>query len=153
MSQNKSSFDLSRRQFIAGAAGLGLTTLASGLIVPSAFAQEATPKRGGVLKLGIGGGSTTDNFDIRVLQDWVPVNQAYMTFNGLVEIDKDNMVQPELFEGMDLQDPSGRHLPQWQDVDGRGHSLFAEPASRRGFHFRGAFDGRPVCRRDQGLGQ
>ena len=98
MSQNPSSFDLSRRQFIAGAAGLGLTTLASGLVVPSAFAQEATPKRGGVLKLGIGGGSTTDNFDIRVLNDWVPVNQAYMVFNGLVEIDKDNIVQPELFE-------------------------------------------------------
>src|SRR5690349_12801008 len=95
MSQTKSSFDLSRRQFMAGAAGLGITTLASGLIVPSAFAQEATPKRGGVLKLGIGGGSTTDNFDIRVLNDWVPVNQAYMVFNGLVEIDKDNMVQPE----------------------------------------------------------
>ncbi|MFK4810645.1 ABC transporter substrate-binding protein [Devosia sp. ZW T5_3] len=98
MSQQTRSFDLSRRQFMAGAAGLGLTTLASGLIVPSAMAQEAAPRRGGVLKMGIGGGSTTDNFDIRVLNDWVPVNQAYMVFNGLVEIDKDNRVRPELFE-------------------------------------------------------
>lgn len=98
MSQQTRSFDLSRRQFMAGAAGLGLTTLASGLIVPSAIAQEAAPARGGVLKLGIGGGSTTDNFDIRILNDWVPVNQGYMVFNGLVEIDKDNRAQPELFE-------------------------------------------------------
>ncbi|WP_172125241.1 MULTISPECIES: ABC transporter substrate-binding protein [unclassified Devosia] len=98
MPKNPSPHALSRRQVLAGAAGLGFTALASGLLVPSAQAQEATPKRGGVLKLGVGGGSTTNNFDIRVLNDWVPVNHAYMVFNGLVEIDKDNMVQPELFE-------------------------------------------------------
>jgi len=99
MSQDKPIFELNRRGFLAGAAGLGLSTLASGLLVPSAFAQTAeTGKRGGVLKLGIGGGSTTDNFDTRILKDWVPVNQAYMVMNGLVEIDSENKAVPELFE-------------------------------------------------------
>lgn len=74
-------------------AGLGLVGV-TGLPLR---AQEA-PRRGGVLKMGISGGSTTDDFDPRKLADWVPVNQAYMVMNGLVEIDSDNLAQPELFE-------------------------------------------------------
>lgn len=84
---------IGRRGFLAGSAALGLL----GLSGRPLHAQD-TPKKGGVLKLGIGGGSTTDDFDIRKLTDWVPVNQAYMVMNGLVEIDADNTAQPELFE-------------------------------------------------------
>jgi peptide/nickel transport system substrate-binding protein len=84
---------LDRRSLIAGASALGI----AGLMGRPALAQE-TPVRGGVFVMGIGGGSTTDDFDLRKLTDWVPVNQAYMVMNGLVEIDKDNVAQPELFE-------------------------------------------------------
>lgn len=84
---------INRRKLLGGAAGLGLLGLSGAPL----FAQE-TPKRGGLLRLGIGGGSTTDDFDIRKLTDWVPVNQAYMVMNGLIEIDANNMAQPELFE-------------------------------------------------------
>lgn len=97
---------LDRRQFLGAVGGaLGATTLASGLIVPgsAAFAADA-PKRGGVLKLGIGGGSTTDILDPRTLTDWVPVNQAYMLMNGLVEIDADNKAQPELIESWEAEE-------------------------------------------------
>ncbi|TNC62906.1 ABC transporter substrate-binding protein [Rubellimicrobium roseum] len=87
------SLVMNRRHLIAGASALGLT----GLLGRPAFAQE-TPRKGGVFVMGIGGGSTTDDFDIRKLNDWVPVNQAYMVMNGLVEIDADNRAQPELFE-------------------------------------------------------
>ncbi|MFG6082697.1 ABC transporter substrate-binding protein [Paracoccus litorisediminis] len=90
---------IGRRQFLAA---LGATALASGLIVPASVARaqdaQAAPVKGGVLKLGIGGGSTTDNLDPRILTDWVPVNQAYMLMNGLVEIDAQNNVVPELLE-------------------------------------------------------
>jgi peptide/nickel transport system substrate-binding protein len=102
MSQDKPIFELNRRGFLAGAAGLGLTTLASGLVVPAVAQTVETGKRGGVLKLGIGGGSTTDNFDTRILKDWVPVNQAYMVMNGLVEIDSQNKAVPELFESWEV---------------------------------------------------
>ncbi len=87
------AFNLNRRQLMAGMAGAGLVGL-SGL----PLAAQTTPVRGGVLVMGIGGGSTTDDVDVRKLQDWVPVNQAYMLMNGLVEIDADNRAVPELFE-------------------------------------------------------
>jgi peptide/nickel transport system substrate-binding protein len=89
---------LSRRSLLVAAAGLGASALTPGLI-SQAFGQAAEkPKRGGVLKLGIGGGSTTDILDPRMLTDWVPVNQAFMIMNGLVEIDPNNQAFPELFE-------------------------------------------------------
>lgn len=84
---------IGRRTLLAGAAGMGALTL-----LPRDLAAQETPKRGGVFRMGIGGGSTTDDFDIRKLNDWVPVNQAYMVMNGLVEIDANNTAQPELFE-------------------------------------------------------
>ena len=101
MTEHRNDFNLTRRTFMTGAAGLGLLAVTgmSGLITsPAAAATDGTPKKGGVLKLGIGGGSTTDNFDPRLLKDWVPVNQAYMLMNGLVEIDANNKAVPELFE-------------------------------------------------------
>ncbi len=101
MTEHRNDFNLTRRSFMSGAAGLGLLAVTgmSGMITsPAAAATDGTPKKGGVLKLGIGGGSTTDNFDPRLLKDWVPVNQAYMLMNGLVEIDANNKAVPELFE-------------------------------------------------------
>lgn len=88
-----STFTMNRRGLLTGMAGMGLIGLAG----KPTWAQE-TPVRGGVLVLGIGGGSTTDDVDIRKLNDWVPVNQAYMLMNGLVEIDANNHATPELFE-------------------------------------------------------
>lgn len=88
-----SRFQIGRRGLMAGAAGLGALAL-----LPRGLSAQEAPKRGGVLRMGIGGGSTTDDFDVRKLNDWVPVNQAYMVMNGLVEIDANNVAQPELLE-------------------------------------------------------
>jgi len=58
---------------------------------------QQTPKKGGVLRIGLGGGGTTDNFDPRILNDEVPLNQAFMLMNGLVEIDTNGAAVAELF--------------------------------------------------------
>ena len=60
-SQEHSRFNLSRRSFVQGSALLGLTTAAGGLLTMPALAQE--PKRGGNLRLGIGGGASADTLD------------------------------------------------------------------------------------------
>jgi peptide/nickel transport system substrate-binding protein len=103
MSDNKTRFELTRRGFMAGTAGLSMATAGGLFGIPAFAAAEEKPKKGGVLKLGIGGGSTTDNFDPRILKDWVPVNQAYMVMNGLVEIDANNNAIPELFESWETK--------------------------------------------------
>lgn len=93
MTTRGTGFQIGRRGLLAGAAGLSALSL-----LPGQLRAEDAPKRGGLLRMGIGGGSTTDDFDLRKLNDWVPVNQAYMVMNGLVEIDADNIARPELFE-------------------------------------------------------
>lgn len=91
---------LSRRGFITSASAVGITS-ALGFSPFSAFAAE--PKKGGVLKLGMSGGNTSDTLDPTLFSDWVPLNQAYMLMNGLVEIDENNKATPELFSAWEAK--------------------------------------------------
>src|SRR6218665_1935315 len=86
-----------RRQFIHGAAALGIGIGLGGR------ASAAAPRRGGTLKLGMGGGSTTDSLDPTLLVDWVSLNQAYMLMNGLVEINEKMEAVPELLESWEAK--------------------------------------------------
>nr|WP_010396539.1 ABC transporter substrate-binding protein [Paracoccus sp. TRP] len=95
---------IGRRGLLAGAAGLSALAL-----FPGRLSAQDTPRRGGLLRMGLGGGSTTDDFDLRKLNDWVPVNQAYMVMNGLVEIDAENIARPELFESWE----TGEGAEEW----------------------------------------
>ncbi len=90
---------ISRRGFITSAAAVGITA-AYGIAPLNAF---AAPKKGGVLKLGMSGGSTSDTMSPLILSDWVPMNQAYMLMNGLVEIDENNKATPELFSSWEVK--------------------------------------------------
>ncbi len=63
---------ISRRAFMGRAAALGASSLAISTLLASADAIAAdTPKSGGVLKLGLAGGSTTDSLDFRTTNDSV----------------------------------------------------------------------------------
>ncbi|WP_334174101.1 ABC transporter substrate-binding protein [Pseudoxanthobacter sp.] len=104
MTDSTRLFTPTRRGLLAGAAaGFGALALGGAFLPGAAGAAEETPRRGGVLKLGIGGGSTTDTLDPRKLTDWVPVNQAYMLMNGLIEINWHNEAEPELFESWEAK--------------------------------------------------
>ncbi len=85
---------ISRRGLMGRAGALGLG--AAALRAPDLRAQE--PKRGGVLKLGMSGGSSTDSLDPRTFTDWVPGFTGYALFNLLVEIADDGTATPELAE-------------------------------------------------------
>ncbi|MFZ4833869.1 ABC transporter substrate-binding protein [Rouxiella sp. Mn2063] len=103
---------LSRRGFITSAAAVGITT-AYGLSPLSAFAAE--PKKGGTLKLGMSGGNTSDSLDPTLFSDWVPLNQAYMLMNGLVEIDENNKAIPELFASWEAKPGAAEWIFTLQD--------------------------------------
>lgn len=91
---------LSRRQFLASAAALGLASAAPGLL---AQARATSPQRGGRLRMGISGGFTSDSLDPARISD------AFMTLlsfgqlrNTMVEIDERGEPRPELAESWDV---------------------------------------------------
>ncbi|HXH03644.1 MAG TPA: ABC transporter substrate-binding protein [Candidatus Competibacteraceae bacterium] len=96
---------LTRREFLFRAAALGLSaSLAPTLLGgPAALAQTATPRKGGMLKIGMSGGATSDSLDPTTFTDWVPTNIGYQIMNGLVEIDENNQATPELLESWEAK--------------------------------------------------
>ena len=88
---------LSRREFMGRAAALGASSAVIASLLASADAYAAdTPKKGGLLRLGLGGGSTTDSIDVTSYNDSVMIDVAHGLFNGLVEWAQDGKPVPEL---------------------------------------------------------
>ena len=88
---------LSRRDFMGRAAALGASSAVIASLLASADAYAAdTPKKGGLLRLGLGGGSTTDSIDVASYNDSVMIDVAHGLFNGLVEWAQDGKPVPEL---------------------------------------------------------
>lgn len=63
---------------------------------PKAYAQE--PKRGGHVRYGVRGGSTSDTLDPATFSNTFMRTLGYGLYNTLVEIDGNNSFQPELLE-------------------------------------------------------
>ena len=81
------------------AAALGASSLAISTILTSADAIAAdAPKNGGVLKLGLAGGSTTDSLDFRTTTDSVLIDTNHGLWNCLAKWGQDGRPHPELAE-------------------------------------------------------
>ena len=91
---------LSRRDFIGRALALGASApmLSSLLASADALAAAEQGKPGGTLRLGLGGGSTTDSLNPLAANDSVMIDVLFGLFNGLVENSADNRPVPELAE-------------------------------------------------------
>ncbi len=93
---------VSRRAFMGRAAALGASGLAISTMLASADVLAAeTPKSGGVLRLGLGGGSTTDSVDVTSYNDTVMVCVGRGLFNGVVEWGEEGKPHPELAESFE----------------------------------------------------
>ena len=93
---------VSRREFIGRAAVLGASSVTlSTMLESAAKAAAETPKKGGVLRLGLAGGSTTDSADITSYNDSVMIDVSHGLFNGLVEWAQDGKPVPELAESFE----------------------------------------------------
>lgn len=93
---------IGRREFLRGAAALGITsTMATATLSKAGYADE--PKKGGTLRLGISGGSTTDSLDPITYNNSTAVNVGYQIFNGLIEIDEKQNAVPELLESWEVK--------------------------------------------------
>ena len=93
---------ISRREFMGRAAALGAsTTVISGLLARIDAVAAETPRKGGVLRLGLAGGNTTDSVDVTTYNDSVWIDAGRGLFNGIVEWGQDGKPHPELAEGFE----------------------------------------------------
>ena len=79
---------ITRREFLAKASALGIAAAVSPAILGSKAYAAATPKKGGRLRIGMQGGSTSDTMDPAKFND-IYQQMTSMGFlrNPLVEID------------------------------------------------------------------
>jgi len=95
----ESGIILDRRQLILGASAIGLSASFGSM---PAMAQSK-PKKGGVLRLGLEGGSPSDSLDPRTYADSIPINMSLMLWNNLVEIADNGDAVGELFEKWEVK--------------------------------------------------
>jgi peptide/nickel transport system substrate-binding protein len=88
---------ISRREFMTRVAALGLTAAVSPMLLATPV-KAATPKKGGRLRLGMAGGSTTDSLDPATMTDAMGYNINWQLRNCLVEVDHKGNPIPELAE-------------------------------------------------------
>lgn len=84
----------SRRAILGAGAAAG-----AGLVLPAR--AEETPRRGGTLRLGLAGGSSSDSLDPRTYNDTVNIVTGHALFNGIVEWGADGKPYPELAESFE----------------------------------------------------
>ena len=96
---------LSRRDFVGRALALGVSAAAAQTLVLGAEALAAeTARKGGTLRIGLGGGSTTDSLNPLSWNDSVMIDVGFGLFNGLVENSAENRPVPELAERYEPKD-------------------------------------------------
>ncbi len=91
---------ISRRDFLTRISVLGMTAALSPVFF-SAPALAKTPQKGGRLRLGLGGGSTTDSLDPAAITDAMAYNINWQIRNCLTEVDRDGNIVPELAQNWD----------------------------------------------------
>lgn len=93
---------ITRRSFMTQmlAAGVAVTTAASW----ADKARAQTPTQGGLMRLGLGSGSTTDTLDPATYEGLINEVLSYMFGNNLLEIDYKGDLVPELAEAYDTKD-------------------------------------------------
>ncbi len=94
---------VSRREFIQKMSALGIAAAVSPALLSSPI-QAATPKKGGRLRIGLQGGSTSDTMDPALFND-VYQQMTSMGFlrNPLVEIDNKGNAIPDLAESFEAE--------------------------------------------------
>lgn len=103
-SPNFPVLDMTRRSLLIAAGAAGVTGL-----LPATSKAEM-PKKGGVLRIGINGGSSTDTLDPTQLVGSFPINVSRQIYNTLIEIDDVGHPAPELATSWEASDGNKRWI-------------------------------------------
>lgn len=90
---------LSRRSFLTRTAAFGAAVTVGAPAVGN-IAQASEPKKGGVLKLGIGGGATTDVLDPGLAQNSATFMANRMWGDTLFNVTPDGQIEPRIAENL-----------------------------------------------------
>ncbi len=90
---------VSRRTFMQGATALGLTISAASML--AVRAEAATPKSGGIMRLGQGHGSTTDSLDPATFENGFTSVLGVAFADHLTEVGPDGQLRGELAESFE----------------------------------------------------
>ncbi len=94
---------MSRREFVGRAMALGLTAAAANTMLASAVRAEG-PQKGGTLRMGLQGGSTTDSMDPALATNQVGLMNIRMWGEALVELDDTGGIQGKVAESVEGSD-------------------------------------------------
>ncbi len=97
--------NMSRRSFLKTSAATAIASMG----FPRIGIAE-TPRKGGVLRLGLNGGSATDTLDPTQLIGTFPINVSRQVYNTLVEIGDDGKPGPELATSWEAQNGNKRWI-------------------------------------------
>jgi peptide/nickel transport system substrate-binding protein len=96
---------LNRRAFLGRTAAFGLTAALGTSLLPGA-ARADEPKKGGVLKLGLGGGESTDAIDPGLADGPVAFNVNRQWGDTIVNVAPDMTIEPSLAEAFESNEDS-----------------------------------------------
>ena len=129
---------ITRRDFLARLSALGLAAALSPTLMTTT-ARAAKPVKGGRLRLGMAGGSTTDSLDPATISDAMTYNINWQIRNCLVEVDHESNLVPELAGSWEANaDASNWRFNLRRDVEfHNGKSLEADDVMYSINHHRG----------------
>ena len=93
------SGQIDRRTFMRGAVAMGLTVSAATFAADKVDA--ATPKAGGLVRAGVGHGSTTDSLDPATSENGMMVDVTHAFGNHLAEVNGSGELVPDLAESIE----------------------------------------------------
>lgn len=91
---------MSRREFMGKAAALGVSAAVAGSLFADA-ARAASPKKGGVLKVGLQGGESTNSLDPALAASTVPFQNLRAFGETLVNVSPNGSIEPRMAESVE----------------------------------------------------
>ncbi len=94
---------MSRREFLGQASALGISMAAANTMFASG-AKAASPVKGGTLKMGLGGGESTNSLDPATALSQVPFHATRTFGETLVDVNPDGSLDMRLAEAIESSD-------------------------------------------------
>ena len=91
---------MNRRRFMGTAAAAGVAAAMGGTMISATAARAEEPKKGGMFRIGLGGGESTDTLDPGLADSPVPFAVNRQWGDTIVNVTPDGQIEPRLAETM-----------------------------------------------------